>query len=178
MEELFDDDALRIADVHSVYESLFLRAVGGFESFLEGLFLEIMRENISYPRKRRVAKRVTFSSRAALMDVLLQGAKYLDWLPIKRTQERADRYLLGGRPFADFDGGDRSMITTIVTIRNAIAHESAHSAGEFRRIVTGGLALLHGEKKPAGFLRSNVAPTQKRIQVYFGEMLRMAQKVC
>ena len=123
---------------------------------------------------------ITVSSSAALRDILLQGGKYMDWLPYDRTERRARLYLKDGKPFSELTDGDRSMVKTITTIRHAIAHRSHHATSEFTRTVTGSQVLLRGERSPAGFLRSEVraGPARNRFEVYVSELARIANTLC
>src|SRR5262249_37025998 len=123
-------------------------------------------------------------SRGALRDILLQGAKYLDWLPFHHTEKRVELYIAKrgqsgncGRPFVELTDGDKSQLKTIVTIRNAIAHSSPHAANEFARTVIGSQPLLPREKTPAGYLRSQVAgsPIQTRFEAYIGTLGGIAE---
>lgn len=166
---LYVDDSIVLRDLHSVYEALFLRAVTSFEVFLESLFLSIMQEKIRYPKKR-VSLRMKTTSSEALKEILLQGDKYMDWLPFRKTEDRAKLYLKDGRPFTELNDGDKSMIKTITTIRHAIAHKSPHAISEFHRTVLGNLVLLPQERTPAGFLRTPVHPTRRRFETYMIEL--------
>jgi hypothetical protein len=156
-----------------VYESLFIRAVTHFEAFLEDHFIAILEGRAG---RNRARLRMKVTSRVALMEILLQGEKYLDWLPYKKTEDRAKLYFHQGGPFCELSDGDKSTIKTIATIRNAIAHSSAHARAEFERTVIANLALLRGERRPAGFLRSQVRqnPAQNRFEVYVTELARIA----
>ncbi|HEV3111659.1 MAG TPA: hypothetical protein VGY99_14310 [Candidatus Binataceae bacterium] len=108
------------------------------------------------------------------MDILLQGGKYLTWLPFHNTEERAKLYLTDGKLFTELTDGDKSVIKTITTIRHAIAHRSQHAMSEFQRTVIGSQSLLPGEKKPAGFLRSQLRSGTVRFENYVGELGRLA----
>lgn len=173
MESLYAQARIKLVDLHSTYEALFLRGVTSFEVFLEDLFVGILRRKLTYP-KSRVSLRMVAANDKALMEILLQNDKYLSWMPFKRTEERAKMYLVGGRPFSDLEEGDRQTLTTITIIRNAIAHNSTHARAEFAKKVIGSRALLKVEKSPAGFLRSQANPTQKRFEIYMLELMRMA----
>ena len=156
-----------------------MRAVTSFEAFLEALFIDILNGKLRYSRKR-VQVRITTKSRGALMDILFQGDKYMPWLPFNHTEGRAKLYLDGGRPFSELTNGDKSVIKTITTIRNAIAHKSNHALGEFQKTVIGSQPLLRGERSPPGFLRSQVSSgtVQNRFEVYIGELGRLASTLC
>jgi hypothetical protein len=179
MERLFSRGQIRKVDLDSVYEALFLRAVTSFEAFLEDLFLAILAGRAQYGRQR-VRVLMSVSSRDDLMQILLQGNAFMNWLPFSNTEKRAKLYLRDGRPFTDLDDGDKSQLKTITVIRNAIAHKSAHALSEFDRTVIGSLSLLQNERSPAGFLRSRIAsgPAQSRFEVYTGQLGRCAGLLC
>lgn len=175
MERLFAASEINKTDLESVYEALFLRAVTSFEGFLEDLFLAILDGRTRYVSSR-VQLRMEAKSKEALMEILLQGNAYMNWLPFVHAEKRAKLYLKDGRPFTDLTDGDKSQIKTIATIRNAIAHKSPHAKAEFEKHVIGSLPLLNVEKKPAGFLRSRVSsqPNQTRFEVYVSTLGRIA----
>jgi hypothetical protein len=179
MERLYGKKQIALRDLHSVYESLFLRSVTSFESFLEELFIAILERRVRY-RAKTVTVKMKAHSSAALMEILLQGDKYLDWLPFVKTEDRARLYLVDGMPFCDLTDADKGTIKKITTIRHAIAHASKHSKNEFHRTVIGNLAVLRGERKPAGFLRSQgrANPAQNRFETYIAELGRIAKALC
>jgi hypothetical protein len=179
MEQLYAAKVISQRDLHSVYEALFLRGVTSFEVFLEELFVSILEGRTTY-RRDRVSVLIAASSSAALREILLQGGKYMDWLPYDRTEKRAKLYLKEGKPFSELSDGDRSMVKTVTTIRHAIAHRSRHATGEFKRTVIGSQVLLRGERSPAGFLRSQVraGPARNRFEVYVSELARIANTLC
>jgi hypothetical protein len=177
MERLFSQGQIRKADLDSVYEALFLRAVTSFEAFLEDLFLAILVGRARY-NEQRVRVLMSASSRGALMQILLQGSTYMSWLPFEHTEKRAKLYLRDGRPFSDLDMGDRSQLKTISIIRNAIAHKSPYAVAQFHKIAIGSAPLLQRERNPAGFLRSRIAPTQTRFEVHMGQLARCAGLLC
>jgi hypothetical protein len=177
MERLYQAGFIKATDLDSVYEALFLRAVTSFEAFLEELFLAILEKRRRY-RRGRVELRMTAKTSDALRDILLQGDKFMAWLPFHHTEKRAYIYLTEGRPFSELTEGDKSIIKTITTIRNAIAHKSPHAMSEFQRTVIGSHALLRGERRPASFLRSKVSSGKNRFEVYVGELGRLAMDLC
>jgi hypothetical protein len=175
MEKLFAAEIISKTDLDSVYEALFLRAVTSFEAFLEDLFLAILEGRARY-NKQRVRVLMSAASREALMQILLQGNAFMNWLPFTNTVKRASLYLKDGKPFTELSDGDKSQLKTITVIRNAIAHKSPHALVEFERTVTNSLPLLLNERSPAGFLRSRITsgPAQSRFEVYMGELGRCA----
>lgn len=179
MEILFAARRINRTDLDSVYEALFLRAVTSFESFLEDLFILILLGRVQYSQNR-VKVLMSASSKEALMQILLQGNAFMNWLPFANVEKRARLYLKDGRPFTDLNDGDKSQLKTITVIRNAIAHKSDHALSEFERTVTGSIPLLQNERSPAGFLRSRITsgPAQSRFEVYMGHLGRCAGLLC
>jgi hypothetical protein len=181
MEGLFLAGKISKRDLDAVYESLFLRAVTSFEGFLEDLFMAILERRARYSSQREVSVRIKVTSKEALSDILRQGydRDYLNWLPFHRTETRARVYLEQGKPFSELNGGHRSMIQTITTIRHAIAHRSKSAMGEFERTVVASRArtLGRGERSPAGFLQSRMASrsSDNMFQVYVAELGLIAQ---
>jgi hypothetical protein len=178
MEELFLSGDITKRDLNSVYEALFLRAVTRFESFLEELFLGILEKRVKYKKTRRISLKMAPKSRQALIDIVFQRNRYLDWLPLDKTIERADFYLWGSRPFSDLEAPDKETVVQIVTIRHAIAHHSKHAAKQFKVRVIQELPLLKGEKTPSGFLRSQVQPKVNRFQAFIDRLGRIATDLC
>lgn len=179
MEALYLGDVIKLRDLHSVYEALFLRAVTSFEVFLQDLFTAIMERRVRYGRGR-VSVLMRATSNETLHAILMQGRKFVTWLPYEDTVKRASLYLRDGRPFSDLTPADKQTMTTITTIRHAIAHRSAHAMKQFQTNVIGAQVLLGAEKKPAGFLRSQLraAPAQNRFEVYVKELGRIASDLC
>jgi len=177
MEKLYAKRRISLADLESVYEALFLRAVTGLEAFLEELFVAILSGKIVYP-KARAQLRMHSISKEALIDVLHQGGNFLDWLPFDKTEKRARIYLTNGRPFTDLDDGEKSMLKVITLIRNAIAHRSQHAISQFKDKVVAEQPLLPNERRPAGFLRSKVAAAQgTKFETYIGKLGAIAAKI-
>lgn len=177
MEQLFQEGKVRKTDIETIYEALFLRSVTSFESFLEKLFMAIMLGKANAVGGSRMMKAV---SKSALEAILLQNNNYLDWLPYSKTEGRANIYLKDGKPFTAISEGDKAQIKTITLIRNAIAHKSEFATNQFKEKVIGGRLLLASEKRPAGFLRSQVRsnPRQLRFEVYVSELARIAASLC
>lgn len=121
---------------------------------------------------------MTPSSGRSLSEIVHQGGKYLKWIPFSYTEKRAKIYLNGGRPFSELNRGDRSIIKTVTIIRNAIAHKGPHAVREFKSNVIGSTVLLRSEKRPAGFLRSQVNPNRRRFEVYVIQLARIASELC
>jgi hypothetical protein len=178
MDRLLTDGRIRIRDLDSVYEALFVRAVTGFEAFLEELFIGILSRRINF-NPGQVSLRVNINSKSDIETILLQGNDYVQWLPLHNTIRRAEIYLVNGKPFTNLDNSDRSRIQTITYIRNAIAHKSNHAMDQFQKKVIGSLHLLRGEKSPAGFLRTPLrGAAGNRFLTYMSDLGQAAQNLC
>ena len=165
-------------DIETVYEALFLRAITGFELYLEQLFIDILLGKTAHHPSRARALLAT-STKSDLIKILNRGNDYLAWLPYGNTESRAHLYLKNGKPFTDLTNGDKSMLADMTRIRNAIAHKSEHANKQFQLKVVANLPLLKSEKRPAGFLRSQFrsSPRQLRFEVYIGELGQIAAKL-
>lgn len=175
MEKLFADGRIRKMDIESVYEGLFLRAVTSFETYIERLFMDVLMRRTSHTHDRaRVL--VEVADEEILQTILLQGRKYNDWLPYDNTIKRAKLYLRDGKPFTLITSVDHNTLKTITFIRNAIAHKSRHALDQFHTNVVAPLPLLRDEKRPAGFLRSQLraSPRQLRFEAFINELGRIA----
>lgn len=176
MESLFKQQAIALRDLHSVYEALFLRAVTAFEGFLEEQFLSILRSKTKYRASRKIIVRMT-AMPDALMNILLHGQPYMQWLPFKNTIDRAHVYLKDGRPFSEVKDADKQTLATITFIRNAIAHQSDYAMEKFNVSVIGSATLLPVERTPAGYLRSHFRPNQSRFEFYVSELGRIGKEI-
>lgn len=165
-------------DIETVYEALFLRAITGFELYLEQMFIDILLGKTHHHPSRACAILKT-STKLDLLKILNRGNDYLTWLPYANTEGRARLYLKNGRPFSELTNGDKSLLADMTRIRNAIAHKSEHASKQFQQKVIANLPLLKNEKRPAGFLRSQFRanPRQLRFEVYIGELGQIAAKL-
>jgi len=185
MESLYQSGHVILRDVHSVYESLFLRAVVGFEHFCEKLFFAIVEGKITYP-STRLRCLLTGARADEVLGIVLQRDNYLTWLPYKNAEERAKLFMFAkgpkkanGRPFLDLTTGEKSQLATICTIRNAIAHISDYSIEKFTKTVIGNQSIPPSERKPASFLRSQIAgsPPATRFEIYISNLGSIAQNI-
>jgi hypothetical protein len=165
-------------DVSLFYEGIFLRTVTTFEGLLEELFIGLLAEAII--PGTRVHPRVTFRSHAVARDVLLGGRAYVDWLPYHYTHKRADAFFRGGFPFCNLDNNDKKFLERVITIRNAVAHQSRSARQRFENEVIGVAPLLPIERTPAGYLRSvfRVAPPQTQYEDIASTCTMLARKLC
>ncbi|MGV3483425.1 MAG: hypothetical protein ACO1RT_03285 [Planctomycetaceae bacterium] len=173
VEELFAKGKLRERDALLVYEGLFLRAVVGFEDLLEKIFFSILEGNSP---KRAWKCRLT-GQKKALRESVLNSKPYLDWLPYERTVDRANIYLVAGKPFTLVETADQNKIQQVLYIRHAIAHQSDSALLKFRTKVIGSTPLPSKERYPATFLRGISTSSTRRYEVYANSLGTIANKL-
>jgi len=179
MEKLFNDKNLSVRDVEKVYEALYLRTITFFEGFVEDVFFGLLTKRLR-PSLRGVVTRVDIKSDVVAQDIVFSGKPYIDWLPYKNTEELAKLYFRGGRPFTHLDQRDKGDITSMITIRNVVAHQSTSSLEKFHKnVISNTHGLLPREKTAAGFLRNQfrTSPDQTRFEFYQLRIVEIARKI-
>jgi hypothetical protein len=165
-----------------MYEGLFSGVFTAFEGFLEDLFVGLL---IAGGRLEGSAAipRVTVRSHSVARELVFRpGRNYADWLPYQRTEERAEVFFRGGRPFTSLlaDPATKSVRDVLdrgAIIRNVIAHKSQHSLIRFEREVLRNTPLGPRERTAAGFLRGMLAaaPPETRFESYASGVLTAAR---
>jgi hypothetical protein len=178
MERLMVDSRINRRDINLFYEGILLRSVTSFEAMLEELFIGLLTGKITAPRA--IHPRVNFQSTVVARKVVLGGRPYVDWLPYNLTKKRAEAFFRSGIPFTRLDNADERSLVRIVTIRNAVAHQSKAALQKFEREVIGSAALLASERNPAGYLRSvfRLTPRQTQYEDIANTLSYLAQKLC
>ncbi|MFZ2493485.1 MAG: hypothetical protein WA208_18560 [Thermoanaerobaculia bacterium] len=173
VEPLVLTGALPVRVSEQLHESLFLSSFTSFEVFIEDLFMTLLISDPRSTKRRRSQPRVSIRSYPIARELLIGfGPKrYVDWLPIENTLERAQTFLRGGRPFSSLSMTQRDLIGRAHAIRNAIAHRSRFSQEKFEKRVIGNTPLAPRERHPAAFLRgqfSGAPPTSRYEQITTG----------
>lgn len=178
MERLFRSGHISRRDTALFYEGIFLRTVTAFEGLVEDLFVGLLTESVK--PGHNVLPRVTFRSHSVARDVMLGGRAYVDWLPYHFTEKRAEAFFRGGLPFCSLEKGDKKELERIITIRNAVAHQSRDARKKFEEGVIGAAPVLSVERTPAGYLRSifRTAPDQTRYEEIALTLAGLARKIC
>lgn len=133
----FNGAHLTLASYQSVVELVHLQLIGRFEAFVEDLFFACALGESGLPDGAPV---VALGSREHVeLMVYSDGRrreKYLTWLPFTDTIARAESYLQGGEPFVrlKYRPTELSQLAAATTVRNAIAHNSPHSAAELSKL--------------------------------------------
>jgi len=177
LEQLFLNGYVTRHDIHLFYEGIFLRTVTSFEALMDDLFIGLLTGGIT--SRRHICPRVNFRSTVIARDVVLGGKAYIDWLPYHFTEKRALAFFRRGQPFSNLDKADKKALDRILTIRNAVAHQSRAARYKFENEVLGGVPLLPVERTPAGFLRSvfRVTPPQTQYEDIASTCAMIARKL-
>jgi len=178
MERLFSQGHVVLYDVSLFYEGAFLRTITSFEALIEELFIGILSGALA--SSRQVTTKATFRSRAIAREIMLGGRPYVDWLPYRHTENRAEAFFKNGHPFTALSKQDKGELDRILLIRHAIAHQSRSAKANFEKTVLGSLTLLPSERTPSGFLRSRlgVSPPRTQYEEIVGTFNLLARKLC
>jgi hypothetical protein len=179
MEFLLSSGDVRRSDIEQVYSGLYMKAITSFEYLVEALFLGLLVGRFT-PSTSKIVCRVDFRSDVVAREVVFGGRNYVDWFPYKNTEQRAKAFFRSGRPFTGLSKADKTILETLLCIRNAIAHPSRHARRRFEDEVIGSLPLTPQEMSPAGFLRSpfRIAPRQTRFENAVSDMVQVARTLC
>ena len=159
-------------------EVAFLRAFTSWEVFLEGTFLLYL---LGHRPQRGVApRRYGFPPNlAAAVEWCTDGKDYAKW-NVSDVQRRANRWFRQGKPFTPVLRGRQSRLDQLVTIRNAIAHESSSARSKFEALVRSELGALPANTTVGSFLittKLNSNPPISMMEVYIGEIYQIAQNI-
>lgn len=178
-EGLFSNGQLVLRDIEEVYAALFLGAMVSFEGMIEELFIGLLAGKI-HSRYSDVNVRVKIQSRIVARDVVLQGRKFLNWLPYDRTITIANVFFTGGRPFTLITEDEKKHIDKCLTIRHAIAHQSQHAISKFKKEILQGLSLTPRDRRPKSFLRAQFSanPPTNNYHRLVSDLLKIARKLC
>jgi len=172
---------LRRRDIDQVYEALFMNMITSFEAFLEDLFVGLLVDGQGFTTSARgFARRTTIRTwRIAREMVIGPGGQYADWLPLKRTKDRANLFFRGGKPFTGATPADDRLIGRLLVIRNVIAHRSRFSQKKFETVALSGTFLPPRDRNPAGYLRSpfRANPYQTRYENLAADLLLLARRL-
>jgi hypothetical protein len=178
VEKLYSRGELTRRATEHIYGAVFLNTVTSFERLIEELFLGLLVGRLR--ARSNIRPRLTFKSSLVAREVVLGGKPYLDWFPYEWTQKRAEAFFTGGRPFTFLSAGDKTFLEDLMTVRNAVAHQSRHASRKFEKRLISGTPLLPRERTPVGYLRSilRTAPVQTRYEQFAAECARVAYVLC
>ena len=162
----------------TLIEVAFLRAFTGWEIFLEETFLLYLLGH--RPPKGQPPRRYGFPpSREAASEWCAESKEYAKW-NVSDVRWRADRWFRNGKPFTPALQGQQSRLDQLITIRNAIAHESSAARGKFETLVRIELQALPPNTTVGSFLitrKPNSNPPISFMEFYLNEVKRVAQNI-
>ncbi len=170
-------------DIEQVYEGLYMSSITSLENWIEDLFIGLLVGRLKHCSSS-VTPRVSFKSDRVAREVIFSDRNYLDWLPYKYTEKRANAFFRNGMPFTCLNKpenkADLKKLEILFHIRNVIAHKSAYSKKKFENEVIGSSPVTQQERTPAGYLRGifRITPTQTRYENLINEMASIAKKLC
>lgn len=179
MERLQGSGQIVRHDIEQIYLGLYIEAVTSLERTIEQLFIALLTRRVVHS-SRSIVPRIPPTSPQVARKIVLGGQSYVDWLPYRHTEKRAEAFFRNGLPFSNLNLTEKKQLEQIMYIRNAIAHKSVHSLRTYETKVLSSLSLRPRERTPAGFLRSifRVAPAQTRYEYFATEMASIARRLC
>jgi hypothetical protein len=159
-------------------EIAFLRAFTGWEIFLEETFLLYLLGH--QPPKGPPPRRYGFpQDKSAASEWCSDGKEYAKWNSMD-VRRRANRWFKDGRPFTPALQSQQSRLDQLVTIRNAIAHESSAARTKFENLVRIELQALPPGITVGGFLltlQPNSNPPLSYLDFYLGQVQQVASNI-
>jgi len=158
-------------------EVAFLRAFTGWEIFLEETFLLYLIGHKA-PKAARPVRCGFPANRDAASEWCADGKPYAKW-NVADVQRRADRWLRSGVPYTPVFQGQQAHLNKLITIRNAIAHESSDARNKFETLVRNELGALPPNTTVGNFLITtvpNVTPPVSFMEYYL-DKLELAAKI-
>ncbi len=158
----------------------FLQGFLAWESFLDESFtLYLLGEKA--PKGRR-PKREHTPRRRKDAERLITGAdrKYADWTKTDNLRKRSRTLFRRNDPFDVPLKTNNSQFEEMGTIRNAIAHRSAHSKEEFQKLVRRFFKTYPPNLTVGKFLSLQVpksSPPQTFLKYYFGSVIATAEQI-
>lgn len=167
-----------VADKNIIYSGAFVSYVAFFETQLEDLFVRQLAGELVHPTSMATPV-VQFPSQAVARDFVFSGRKYADWLPYKEhTQKRAQIYYSDDHPFNRLPPTLRTQLRNVSTLRNALAHNSRHSMGQFKKTFIDNQQIPVREQSPAQFLRGQSTRSLTRFDVHIATMVSAMDALC
>jgi hypothetical protein len=166
------------ADKNQIVSGTLVSFYAFFERQLEALFLGLLTGSLAHPTAN-VRPLAHFLSSEAADAIVRSGKKYIDWLPFERhTMERSRVYFENGEPFDRLSVAERRVLEELGLLRNALAHQSAHSLSRFHKVFVEGRALPTSQSTPAGYLRGDQSLGTTRLSYYLLGAAGIMNRLC
>ena len=107
------------------------------------------------------------------------GREYAKW-NVSDLRRRADRWFKDGKPFTPALQGQQSRLSQLITIRNAIAHESSAARLKFENLIRDELPTLPANTTVGTFLltiKPNTTPPISFMEFYLGQVEQVAKNI-
>jgi hypothetical protein len=159
-------------------EVAFLRAFTGWEIFLEQTFLLYLIGHKA-PKAAQPARYGFPPSLVHASEWCADGKDYGKW-NVGDVRKRAERWFHGGVPYTPVFQGQQSSLDRLITIRNAIAHESSTARGKFENLVRTELGTLPPNTTVGGFLLltvPTVTPPTSFMESYLDKLEFVAKSI-
>lgn len=170
--------AAAIADKNQIVSGTLVSYYAFYERQLEALFMGLLTGRLQHATAR-VRPLANFTSIRAADEIVRDGRKYIDWLPFDRhTVKRSTLYFENGEPFNRLTGAQRRVLEELGLLRNALAHQSAHSVQRFRSEFIDGNFLPTWQKRPAGYLRGDYSLGVTRLNHYLTASVGVMNHLC
>lgn len=167
-----------VADRNQIVAGIFVSYYAFYERQLEALFMGLLTGNLTHPTAA-VKPLATFTSVQAADVIVRDGKNYVDWLPFdQHTMKRATIYFEDGEPFDRLDKTQRRVLEELGLLRNALAHQSAHSLRRFRAELVDGNGLPTSQSNPAGYLRGDYSLGVTRLNYYLMASVGIMNRLC
>lgn len=159
-------------------ELAFFRVFGAWEAFLEEAFILYLRGQQA-PRGRPIQRYGFPPSEDAAYEWVAEGHGYASWAS-EKVKVRAKRLFKSGRPFEPAFTSHHNLLYQLVTVRNAIAHNSVHARNRFEVLVRNELGTLPLHTTPGSFLltvKPRSSPPVSFMDFYLEEIQKVADQI-
>lgn len=148
LQYLRSKNVLSIAELELAAEAALLSLHTSFETFIRESYLECIAGNAGISGVRSKL-RATTSDEAQIF--IAGDRRFLEWLPIRKTLDRAFAHLRGGQPFVRVWGRDQVIrhLDLMHCVRNRVAHSSEEALRLYEKRVARGDAAF---ERPARWL--------------------------
>lgn len=167
-----------VADRNQIVSGTFVSFYAFYERQLEALFMGLLTGELQHGTAA-VKPLANFTSTQAADEIVRDGRNYVDWLPFERhTMKRSELYFENGEPFNRLTIAQRRILEELGLLRNALAHQSAHSLRRFRSELVDGKGLPGSQSSPAGYLRGDYSLGVTRLNYYLTASVGIMNQLC
>ena len=163
-------------EVEGIYELGFLNIFVSFENEIYELLKSNMLTKYASTGHRRSL--IVPENRAIAEKILMGTSRYVQLLPVEQMEKVARVYLKNGVPFTLLTPQNKGSLKTGYAIRNHIAHRSAHSKANYKRVVFSNTLLPRNSSVPGYYLRSQLTRTITYFDHHVAEIAACLKHLC